>query len=171
MPFGSALFAVWATLVAWSDCRDRRVANWLVLAGGAAAMACAVVHAAPFGVTPVRSLLGFIVGFCALLPFFLLRVMGAADVKVFAVLGAWCGARALLGVWVAASIAAGLHALALLVAAAAATRSGRLHAWSPWRDGQPTFAVGTRRATPYAALLVGAASLYWLGNFLQGAMR
>ncbi|RDU97367.1 A24 family peptidase [Trinickia dinghuensis] len=170
MPFGSAVFTVWAVLVAWSDCRDRRVANGLVAFGAAAALACAAMHAAPFGVAPMQAAVGALVGFVALLPFFLLGVMGAADVKVFAVLGAWCGVSALLGLWIAATIVSALHAIALLVAARVRSGAGAA-GWSPWRNGQPTFAIGARRATPYAALLVGAASLHLLGRSLQGAMH
>lgn len=169
MLLGSVLFAGWAGLVAWGDCRDRRVANWLVVAGGAAAMACAGLHASPYGVGLASAGVGFVVGFAALLPFFLLGVMGAADVKVFAVLGAWCGAAALLGLWVAASIGAALHALVVVVAAKA--RSGKEPAWSPWRGGQGTFSIGARRATPYAALLVGAAALHGIGALMHGAAR
>lgn len=171
MPIGSAVvFAAWAALVAWSDCRYRRVTNGLVAIGAAAAFACAAMHTAPFGVAPGRAALGALVGILALLPFFAIGVMGAADVKVFAVLGAWCGASALLSLWIAASIAAAVHALWLLVAS-------RVHGladapvWSPWRSGQPTFALGARRATPYAALLVGAALLHLLVRVLQGAVH
>jgi prepilin peptidase CpaA len=169
MSLSSALFTVWAALVAWFDCRTRRVTNLLVAVGGMAAFACAVLHAAPFGVTPAVAVLGALVGFIALLPFFGLGVMGAADVKVFAVLGAWCGARALLDVWVAASLASALHALWLL--AYERMRPSTNSAWLPWRNGQPTFALGTRRATPYAALLVAAASLELLARAWHGAVH
>ena len=166
MPIASVLFAVWSALVAWADCRDRRVANWLVAAGGVAAIACAAMRASPLGVSAMQAVFGLVVGLAVLLPFFLLGVMGAADVKVFAVLGAWCGAAALLGVWVAASMVAGVHALVLIVAARVKPRDAP--AWSPWRNGQPTFAFGARRASPYAAMLVGAASLHWFGHVLRG---
>ncbi|MGN6231090.1 MAG: A24 family peptidase [Trinickia sp.] len=177
MPLGTALFIAWSAVVAWCDCRDRRIANGLVIAGGAAAFACAVSHGSPFAVTPVQAALGFVAGFAALLPFYLLGVMGAADVKVFAMLGAWCGSDALLGLWIVASIAAAVHALTLIVieriglrdaGAGAGVGAG---AWTPWRNAQPTFAIGARRATPYAALLVGAGSLHLLGRLLQGAVH
>ena len=169
MPLSSAVFTVWAALVAASDCCTRRVANGLVAVGATAAIACAALHAAPFGVTPAAAVLGAVVGFMSLLPFFALGLMGAADVKVFAVLGAWCGARALLGVWVAASLASALHALWLL--AYERMRPSANSAWMPWRNGQPAFAVGTRRATPYAALLAAAASFDLLARALHGAIH
>ncbi|MEA3122010.1 MAG: prepilin peptidase CpaA, partial [Paraburkholderia sp.] len=129
------MFVAWVAAVAISDCRSRRVPNALVLAGLAAGCGCSLLRASPFGVAPLQAMAGIAVGFSVLLPFFLLRVMGAADVKVFAVLGAWCGASALLGLWLAASVAAALDALALLIAARKPVRE-------LWRWGQPTFSVG-----------------------------
>lgn len=166
MLLGSALFIAWAAAVVWCDCRDRRIANGLVIAGAMLAFACALMRASPFGVAPAQAGLGAVVGFAALLPFFLLGVMGAADVKVFAALGAWCGAAALVDLWIVASIAAAVHAIALVVTARVRSGAG---AWVLWRNAQPTFAIGARRATPYAALLAGAGSLHWLGHVLRGA--
>lgn len=156
------MFFCWAAAVAISDCRYRRVSNGLVATGLVAAAACSLAQAGPFHVAPMQAASGAAVGFAALLPFFLLRVMGAADVKVFAVLGAWCGASALLGLWAVASLAAGLHALALLIMARKSPFPLRV-------ANEPTFAIGGRRATPYAALLVGAAALSLIGNPLTGA--
>lgn len=169
MPLGSALFIAWAVIVAWSDCRTRRVSNPLVVAGLVAALISADLHASPFAVTSGHAALALLAGCVALLPFFLLGVMGAADVKVFAVLGAWCGLSALPGLWVTASIAAAVHALVMI--AMARRRSGEASAWSPWRNRQPAFAIGSRRATPYAALLVSAGLLHWLGTFAQGVAK
>jgi prepilin peptidase CpaA len=78
------LFVVWASVVAICDCRSRRVSNVLVVAGLAAALACASLRHGPFGITLSQASLGALVGLCALMPFFALGVMGAADVKVFA---------------------------------------------------------------------------------------
>jgi prepilin peptidase CpaA len=155
LPIGHSLFVAWAAVVAVCDCRNRRVSNTLVVAGLAAAFACAGLARGPFGISVTQAALGAVVGLCALLPFFALGVMGAADVKVFAVLGAWCGMHALLGLWVAASPAAGLHAVWLLLA----TRT-RLAAIG--RPGAPTFQLGPKRSTPYAACLTVPA-IAWIG--------
>jgi prepilin peptidase CpaA len=179
MPLGIAFFAVWAGAVMWCDCRHRRVPNGWVIAGLFAALICSAVRMSPFGVAPGQAVYGAIVGCAALLPFFLLGVMGAADAKVFAVLGAWCGVPALLGLWIVGSLAAAVHAGALLIAArprsgaASASASASAAASAPllWRSGRPTFALGTRRATPYAALLAGAGVLHLIGGLLQGAAR
>jgi prepilin peptidase CpaA len=171
MPLEIALFTVWAAGVAWCDCRHRRIANEWVIAGLLAAFICSALRASPFAVAPGQALYGAISGCAALLPFFLIGVMGAADVKVFAVLGAWCGVSALLGLWIVASIAAAAHALVLLIAARVRSHAAPGSAPSLWRGGQPTFALGGRRATPYAALLVGAACLHLLGGLTRGAVR
>ena len=161
MLLGSALFTAWAAAVAISDCRRRRVPNALVLAGLVTAIACTLVRASPFGTAPLQAVAGAALGLFVLLPFFLLRVMGAADVKVFAVLGAWCGSSALPGVWVVASVAAGLHAIVLIAAAHVPLNA-------LWRGGEPTFSAGRRRAAPYAAFLVAAAALLLIGRPLAG---
>lgn len=150
-----SLFVTWAASVAVCDCRSRRVSNALVVAGLAAALACASLEHAPFGISLTQAALGALVGLCALMPFFAVGVMGGADVKVFAVLGAWCGIHALLGLWIAASLAAGLHAVWLLLA----TRT-RLAAIG--RPSAPTFRLGQKRSTPYAACLTVPA-IAWLG--------
>jgi prepilin peptidase CpaA len=101
---------------------------------------------APFGVSVTQAVIGTGVGLVALMPFFALNMMGAADVKVFAVLGAWCGMHALPGLWMVASVAAGLHAVWLLV-------RSRTPLAVLVKGSAPTFEVAGRRATPYAACL------------------
>ena len=159
---GSALFICWAAVVAVSDCRYRRVSNGWVAIGLVAAAVCAMAEAGPFSVAPIEAARGAALGFAALLPFFLLRVMGAADVKVFAVLGAWCGPSALIGLWTLATLAAAVHALALLALVRKSPQRWRI-------ADAPTFAVGSRRAAPFAALLVGVAVLALVGTRLPGA--
>lgn len=158
------LFVAWAAWVAVCDCRSRRIPNALVVAGLATALACALLHRNPFGISFIHALLGGFVGLVALLPFFALGVMGAADVKVFAVLGAWCGMHALLGLWLIASLCAGLHALVLLIV----TRTG---VGSLLQRRAPTFALAGRRATPFAACLTVPLIVWLAGHALVGGVR
>jgi prepilin peptidase CpaA len=173
----AALFIGWALAVVLFDCRLRRIPNWLVIAG--LAVACVVVASghSPFHIDLSDAALGLTVGLLALLPFYLIGLMGAADVKVFATLGAWCGFHALPALWIVASIAAGIHALYLLASAViegrrkSATSSlesltnadGYLNGphdvtgTGAERPSGYTFIVGGRRATPYAALLAVSA--------------
>ncbi|MFM0648726.1 prepilin peptidase [Paraburkholderia bryophila] len=161
---GIVIFVAWAVVVAVCDYRRRRIPNSVVVVGFVAAFGCALGQFGPFGVSLTQTLMGASIGLVALLPFFALGVMGAADVKVFAVLGAWCGMHALLGLWMAASLAAGIHALWLL--AVTRTRLAGLG-----RHGGPTFELAGKASTPFAAYLTVAAS-GWLGlQVLSGGLR
>ncbi|WP_153100590.1 A24 family peptidase [Paraburkholderia hayleyella] len=159
----SVLFIAWAIAIAVCDCRNRRIPNALVVIGFIAALMCAVLRHNPFGISFYAALLGTAVGLIALLPFFVIGVMGAADVKVFAVLGAWCGMQPLLGLWVAASLAAGVHAATLLL-----TSRSRIPALSG-RRATPTFELAGRRSTPYAACLTVPAAAWVALQFVTGA--
>lgn len=61
------------------------------------------------------SLAGAFFGFASLLIFYVLGGMGAGDVKLMAGVGAWLGMPLTFHVFLAASLAAGVYALALLV--------------------------------------------------------
>lgn len=154
---GIFLFIAWAAVVAISDCRVRRISNSVVVAGLVAAFACALFQCGPFGISLPQSGIGASVGLIALLPFFALGVMGAADVKVFAVLGAWCGMHVLPGLWMAASLAAGVHALWLVIASRI-THAARTRFAGENRLTGATFELGGRASTPYAACLTLAAT-------------
>ncbi|WP_322039160.1 prepilin peptidase [Burkholderia diffusa] len=151
----AGIFLVWATFVGIGDIRFRRIPNSLVMAGLAGALVGNVIGGNPFGIAVVQSLIGASLGLVCLSPLFALRVMGAADVKVFAVLGAWCGAQALLWFWIVASIAAGFHALWLMVLS-------RTSIAALYKRGTPAMALDGRRATPYAAFLVMPAAVWLL---------
>ncbi|AOI98195.1 A24 family peptidase [Burkholderia sp. LA-2-3-30-S1-D2] len=151
----TSFFFAWAVLVAAGDIRFRLVRNSLVICGGVAALFSSLINANPFGISTEQALIGMLVGLASFFPLFAMRVMGAADVKVFAVLGAWCGLPILLRLWVIASLAAGLHVLGLILLTH--TPLGAL-----WERGSPAMALGGRRSTPYAACLVVPAAA-WLG--------
>ncbi|KVZ20671.1 hypothetical protein WL15_03700 [Burkholderia multivorans] len=160
----AGVFLVWATLVGSGDIRFRRIGNRLVIVGLAAALLSVVANENPFGISLVQSLIGASLGFLCFFPFFALRLMGAADVKVFAVLGAWCGAQPLLGFWIVASLAAGIHALVLMLVSRTPIRA-------LWPQGQPALALGGHRATPYAACLVAPAAVWLVYLAVAGGGR
>ncbi|WP_406806079.1 prepilin peptidase [Burkholderia semiarida] len=162
--FFSGIFLTWAGSVVVSDIRFRRISNTLVVAGLIGGVGAACVAASPFGISVHQAVVGMLIGLIGLMPFFLLRVMGAADVKIFAVLGIWCGAHALLWLWVAASLAAGLHALVLMLLSR--TSLGGL-----WRQREPVLAVGGYRATPYAACLAVPAAAWLVYLVAIGGVR
>ena len=164
LPVVDILFVAWAAAIAICDCRTRRISNSLVVVGLAAAFVCALFQRSPFNISAGQAALGAVVGLVALLPFFALGAMGAADVKVFAALGAWCGMHTLLGLWVAASLAAGVHALWLLV-------TTRTRLATIGRHAGPTFEVGGKASTPYAACLTVAACAWLALQMSTGVLR
>jgi len=61
------------------------------------------------------SLVGVLVGFAILFPFYLMGGMGAGDVKLMAAVGAWLGMPMTFYVFLASSLAAAVYAVTLLV--------------------------------------------------------
>lgn len=100
-----------------SDLYARRVSNRWLLAGLAVGVLLHVdawrLGQAGF---PGSALLGLAVGLVALLPFHAVGWMGAGDVKFFSVIGFLLGWQALLPVWIIASLLAGAHATAAVLA-------------------------------------------------------
>lgn len=108
-----------AALVA--DLRSRRIPNSLVLAGltlafGEHAIALALrPPTAPLaGATWWAPLAGLLTGFALLLPHYLLRAMGAGDVKLMAMVGAFVGPTAAATAVLYTLIAGGLLSLVIM---------------------------------------------------------
>ncbi|MBJ9592481.1 prepilin peptidase [Burkholderia seminalis] len=159
---GVGVFLAWAVLVALEDIRHRRIPNSLVIGGFVAAFVLSGHN--PFGISVNQALVGVLIGLISLFPFFVLRVMGAADVKVFAVLGAWCGAHALLWLWIVASLLAFAHAGTLIVAT-------RTPVSALWQRRAPTMEIAGFRASPYAAFLVIPAALWCVYRIATGGIQ
>jgi prepilin peptidase CpaA len=102
---------LWLLLVAVYDFRKRRVPNVLVLAGAAVALAAVASGAQPFGVGWAAAFIGAAAGFGFLLLFYVTGLMGAGDVKFAGALGLWVGLQALVPIWIAASLLAGVHSV------------------------------------------------------------
>lgn len=119
------LLAAVLLLAVVSDIRRRRIPNQLVLYG--LLMGLALQTIAPPGQGLLQdgglglgaALMGGFAGLALFLPFYLLRVLGAGDVKLMSVVGVWLGASAVLqaGLWT--MIAGGV--LALMMALASGT--------------------------------------------------
>lgn len=117
-------------LAVWNDLRTRRIPNPLVFGGALLGLALNTLYpagdglyTAPFGgLGLLWSLAGLGAGLGLLLPMYMLRTLGAGDVKLMAMVGAFVGPHAVLGCTLATLMAGGV--LALVVAA----WSGRLRA-------------------------------------------
>jgi len=98
----------------WHDVRRRRIPN--VLAGGGA-LAALLLHAvltpAGGGLGMPAALGGMALGLALLLPMYVLRALGAGDVKLMAMVGAFVGPQQVLAATLLTLLAGGLLALAV----------------------------------------------------------
>ena len=112
------LAATAASVAAVVDVRSRRIPNWLC---GTTLVAGVLIHVWQSGLAGVVvSLAGAALGLVILLPLYVVRVMGAGDIKLLASLGALVGPQGLVSVAVYAAIAGGIMSICLL------GRGGRL---------------------------------------------
>jgi prepilin peptidase CpaA len=98
-----------------SDCRSYRIPNWLTFGGALFALLSAMLMARTPGTGALQALSGLAIGFVLLLPFYVLRVMGAGDVKLMAMVGAFLGAAAVFQAVLLSFIASGVVALAYAI--------------------------------------------------------
>jgi prepilin peptidase CpaA len=151
-----ALVAPLCVLIAISDITTRRVPNlWLLAAIALGAILWCMAWSTGLTGPPWSPLIGFFAGLAVLLPFYAMHWLGAGDVKLFATFGFLLGAKALLPIWIIASLLAGVHVIYVLLS------NYRLrHAANDVLDTgtiRALTAEKTRRGTPYAACMsVGA---------------
>lgn len=106
-----------------SDIGQRRISNCLVLAGSCVGIACNSIlpegngfaSQLPGGLGFWGAAGGFMAGLGLMLPFYMLRAMGAGDVKLMAMVGAFLGPHAVVGVVVATFLVGGVMALAVVL--------------------------------------------------------
>jgi prepilin peptidase CpaA len=104
------LIAICAGFLDW---RSRRIPNWLTVSGAAAGIAANTIYYRSHGLK--TAVLGMGLGLALLLPFVLIRSLGAGDWKLAGALGACLGPRPLIDVLIAAILVAGVMALALVI--------------------------------------------------------
>ena len=112
-----AVLALGLGAAVFTDVRTRRIPNWLTGAITGAAFGLA------FGggpVTPMRALLGLVVGLVLMLPGHVIGATGAGDVKLLAAVGAVVGPDVIFLAFLYSAVAGGV--LAIVVA----LRRGRL---------------------------------------------
>ena len=102
-----------AVVAGWMDYRSRRIPNWLTVPGFAVGVSLNVAAAGWVGLR--TSLLGASLGLLVLLPFVLLRSLGAGDWKLAGALGAFVGAGILANLLAGSVFVAGIMAAALVV--------------------------------------------------------
>jgi len=105
--------AITAAVAGYTDYRWRRIPNWLTVPGLALGI---VVNSIAHGWTGTKtSLLGAGLGLLILLPFVLVRSLGAGDWKLVGALGAFLGPQPLITVLFATLLIAGAMALVLVI--------------------------------------------------------
>jgi prepilin peptidase CpaA len=107
---GAVLLSV---VAGWTDLRSRRIPNWLTVPGLVIGIAGNTVLGGWSGLK--TSLLGAVVGLALLLPFVLLRSLGAGDWKLAGALGAFAGPGGLVDLLVGSIFVAGLMAVGLVI--------------------------------------------------------
>lgn len=107
----AVLVAIGAGVLDW---RYRRIPNWLTVSGAAAGIAVNTILYRWPGLK--AALLGTLLGLGLLLPFVLVRSLGAGDWKLAGALGACLGPRQLVSVLVGTILVAGVMALAVVIA-------------------------------------------------------
>lgn len=108
---GTGVLVALLLVAAWIDWRTFRIPNWLTVSGMAWGLAYNSLFAestlSGFG----HALLGLATGLALLLPMYVIRVMGAGDVKLMATVGAFLGPLATFKATLAVFIVGGLMAL------------------------------------------------------------
>jgi len=147
-----------------TDVFEHRVRNaWLLASLMLGAGSMAWMWLQNDAALPWMSPAGLLIGFLVLLPFYVMRWMGAGDVKFFATLGFLLGGKALLPIWIIASMLGGIHAVIILLSRHVIRRSGselaamqmqvvESHVWQRVLEAR-----GGRKGLPYAAYMaIGA---------------
>jgi prepilin peptidase CpaA len=114
LQFGAWIAAVPIAIIAGVlDWRYRRIPNWLTVSGLAVGI---VINTVLYRWPGLKTaLLGALLGLGLLLPFVMIRSLGAGDWKLAGALGACLGPRQLMSVLVGTILVAGVMALGLVI--------------------------------------------------------
>ncbi len=156
-------------LALWHDIASRRIPNWLSGMGLLAGLAFSFL--ASNGIGPGSSLLGASAGFAVMLPLYMLRAMGAGDVKLMAAVGAFLGPIPVLGAALLTFTAGGVLSLAAALWSRSLSRvlnnlrlMGMI-ALTARSSGMSISDVQTTGRLPYAlAIAVGTGMQLWLAT-------
>jgi prepilin peptidase CpaA len=102
-----------SVVAGWTDLRSRRIPNWLTVPGLLIGLVANTVLSGRSGL--LTSLKGAAVGLALLLPFVLLRSLGAGDWKLAGSLGAFAGPGILMDLLLGSVFVAGVMAVALVI--------------------------------------------------------
>ena len=165
-----------------TDTRECRIPNVLVLFVLVSGVTLNVLgpvigRGTPFGLAPSAlgagdALLGVLVGFALFLPMYMLRAMGAGDVKLMAALGAFAGPVEVIGLGLTILVAGGVLAVVRMLWTRQSRRvlSNMATVFGGWYTGErfdpATQSVGRM---PYALAFALGLSAYSYWRFSGGA--
>lgn len=112
-PEALGLAMILAAIAGYTDLRQRRIPNWLTVSGAVAGIAANGIAGGWGGLK--ASLLGLGLGLLLLLPFVLLRSLGAGDWKLAGALGACVGPAVLIDLLIGSIFVAGIMAFVLVI--------------------------------------------------------
>lgn len=164
------LSVVLALAVAY-DLLERRIPNCLIAGGTVLAFALAAWHggAAELG----AALAAMLLSLAAIFPFFALRMVGAGDAKLFAVVGGFVGLDALLPVWLYTVLAGGVlgvvgiglsHSFPQARANIKLLLISLTHRVPGVEMPLEAVAVGTSARIPYAVAIAAGAAIWMVGR-------
>ena len=170
VPFAVALLV--AVIAASTDWRSRRIPNWLTVSGAVAGIAANTIYYRWPGLK--AALLGMALGLVLLLPFVVIRSLGAGDWKLAGSLGACLGPRPLFTVLMGAILVAGVMALATVIWQGRLTRTllniaSLLAALFSLRMPSPEVSLDNPQSAkiPFGVALALAVLLYTIGTALR----
>lgn len=166
----STPFVFWGlTLIVFNITRNK-IPNLLVIVGGLLAAFQVILNCSPFAISEFDALCGLVAASIAFIPLFATGLIGGADLKVFAVLGAWCGVHGIAIVWLAATCAIVILMIAANISKEQSLKM-RAHPVSLARPGDPTSRIlvpkNQRNSIRYTDLLVVASLTSLLIKNLQ----
>lgn len=110
-----AILLILVTVAAGFDLKSRRIPNWLVLVGLVASLILQIVFNSFNSLNGFKNWgYGLLVGFGLFLPLYVLRAMGAGDVKLMAMVGSFLDAGSAMGAVLTTLVVGGV--LAIVVA-------------------------------------------------------
>jgi prepilin peptidase CpaA len=112
---GTGVLIALLLVAAWTDWRTMRIPNWLTVSGMAWGLAFNAMHSTSVGNGLMHGGAGLLTGLVLLMPLYAIRVLGAGDVKLLAMVGAFIGAFATLQAALVVGIVGGLAAVSFAI--------------------------------------------------------